>query len=75
MIKIKRNLAIWDRGIRLVIATVMIGASLFFRSWIGDDLLVNLIVTFGMLNFLASLLGWCPVYSLANISTLKEARA
>jgi hypothetical protein len=75
MIKIKKNLAIWDRGIRLVIATVMIGASLFFRSWIGDDLLVNLIVTFGMLNFLASLLGWCPVYSLANISTLKEVRA
>lgn len=75
MIKIKKNLAIWDRGIRLVIATVMIGASLFFRSWIGDDMLVNLIVTFGMLNFLASLLGWCPVYSLANISTLKEARA
>ena len=75
MIKIKKNLAIWDRGIRLAIATVMIGSSLFFRSWIGDDFLVSLIMTFGVLNLLASLLGWCPVYSLANISTLKESAA
>lgn len=75
MIKIKKNLAIWDRGIRLVIATFMIGSSLFFRSWIGDDFLASLIMTFGILNLLASLLGWCPVYSLANISTLKESTA
>ena len=68
---LKKNLAIWDRGVRLVIAIFMIGAGLLFRSWIGDDFLVFLIVAFGALNLVASLLGWCPVYSLANISTAK----
>lgn len=72
MFGIKKNLARWDRSIRSLIAVFMIGAALLYTDWIGDPFLIGLIIVFGILNLIASLFGWCPIYSLANISTFKK---
>jgi uncharacterized membrane protein (DUF485 family) len=67
--KIDQNLATWDRIIRLLIAFSMIGSAVYFADWIGDPVLEGFAIAFGVINLVASAIGFCPVYKMAGIST------
>lgn len=69
MFNIEKNLAVWDRGIRVLVAFFMIGVGVAFSDWIGEPILQWVIIIFGALNLFAAVFGWCPVYHLGRIST------
>ena len=69
MFKVPKNMAVWDRALRFVIAFFMIGGGIFFADWIGDPVLQWLAIGFGAFNIFAGASGFCLVYKLANIST------
>lgn len=67
----KINLCSIDRVLRGTISIVLIIYSIFWYEQIGDILLLSLIWTFAALNLISFVVGWCPVYHLANITTCK----
>jgi len=70
--KIQKNLCPLDRTARGAIGLVLTIFGLFFGQTIGDPLLQALVVVFGLLNIISFASGWCVVYQLASISTLKK---
>lgn len=72
MLKINRNLCALDRIIRGIIAVVLIIYVVLFSEQIGDVLLQVLILIFALMNLISFVLGWCPVYKIADISTCKK---
>jgi hypothetical protein len=68
----KVNLCKLDRIIRGVLSVALIIFAVFWADKIGDVLLQTLIIVFALLNLISFAIGWCPVYKLANISTLKS---
>ena len=69
---IKKNLCIADRVIRGILSVALIVFVIFWAEQIGDVLLQSLIWVFAILNLISFAVGWCPVYRLANINTLKR---
>lgn len=69
---IRRNLHLWDRIARGLIGFIVIGFALFNGSYIEEPLIEGLLIIFGILNLISLFTGWCPVYSLAHISTRPE---
>ena len=65
-----RNEAGWDRALRLVLGLAMLalGAS----GWLSQIGSVSLLI-FGWVPLLTAVAGWCPVYSLLGINTLRRA--
>jgi len=70
--KFAKNLSPLDRSVRGVIGVILVAVGLFFGESIGDPLLQTLVIVFGLLNLISLLSGWCMVYQLASISTLKK---
>jgi len=68
----EKNLSSTDRIIRGALSIALIVFALFMGDLIGDVLLQAIIIVFAILNMISFVLGWCPVYKLANISTLKK---
>ena len=66
-----RNEAGWDRALRAVLGLTMLalGAS----GWLSDIATVSLLI-FGWVPLLTAVAGWCPIYSLLGISTVRGAR-
>jgi len=69
MLKDFSNLAAWDRALRIVAGLAML--------WLGWSDLVNglwaiALVIFAWVPLLTGALGWCPVYSMLGISTLRR---
>ncbi len=58
----KKNVGRIDRGIRLVLALVILALGLIFQSWWG---LLGLILLF------TAIVNWCPAYLPFGISTYK----
>jgi len=71
IIVLKKNLSPIDRGIRGLIALVVLSAALFFPEAIGDPLLQGILIAFGLLNAISLTFGSCLVYQVAGISTFK----
>ncbi|MFT6897132.1 MAG: hypothetical protein ACJA13_001538 [Paraglaciecola sp.] len=67
----KVNLSPADRIIRGIIGIALFVYGVFWETQIGDILLQSVILVFAGLNLVSLLIGWCPVYRLANISTYK----
>ena len=72
MLNIKHNLCALDRIIRGVISVVLTLYVILFFDQIGDLFLQISILIFAFMNFISFVIGWCPVYNLANISTCKK---
>lgn len=72
VMSLSKNLCLMDRIVRGVIAIIAIGAGVLFGDVIGDVVLQVIVVIFGVLNLISFVFGWCPVYSMANISTCKD---
>lgn len=66
---IKQNLHIWDRLARGLIGVFVISFALFNGDILQDIVIESLLVIFGILNLISLATGWCPVYSIAGIST------
>jgi len=64
-----RNLATWDRILRVVFGAAALAAGLW-GLWPGLGSLA--LVLFGWVPLITGLLGWCPIYSLLRFSTLKH---
>ena len=67
-----KNLCFADRIIRGFLSVALIVFALFWGEQIGDVLLQALIIVFAVLNLISFVIGWCPVYQIANISTCKR---
>lgn len=68
----KVNLCTMDRAFRGIISVVLIIYSILYYEQIGDIILLSLIWIFSALNIISFIIGWCPVYHLANITTCKS---
>jgi hypothetical protein len=64
-----RNLAPWDRALRIVL-----GAAMLLGGWTGtlDGVWGVALTVFGWVPLVTGLLGWCPVYALLGVSSLKR---
>ena len=69
MLKDFSNLAAWDRATRIIL-----GLAMLFLGWsdLVDGLGAIALVIFAWVPLLTGILGWCPIYSLLGISTLRR---
>jgi len=67
-----RNMHPIDRALRIAIGLSLIFIGFFTRDLISDPLFGTLLGIFGIINVVASIVGVCPVYLMAGISTLKR---
>jgi hypothetical protein len=72
MLNIKHNLCAIDRVIRGVIAFALIVYVALYFEQIGDTFLQVSILIFALMNLISFVIGWCPVYNIANINTCKK---
>lgn len=66
---LKRNLHSVDKIIRLLIGVICIYLGFIDHTAISNDIVSNLLGLFGLINLLAGISSYCPVYGLAGIST------
>ena len=70
-----RNIGGLDRAIRSVITVIMIYYGFVDTTLIGQTLISNLVGIFGIINGIATIVGICPAYTLAGISTCPKSPA
>ena len=68
----KRNLHFLDRLLRLAVGIVCLYFGIFDPSFIQQQIIVVIIVIFGVVNLLAAAMAYCPLYGLTRLSTYKE---
>ncbi len=61
------NVGAYDRVIRVVIGSVLIGIASY-----GSGLPFITLACIGIIPFATGVLGWCPVYKILGINTVKE---
>ena len=61
----KTNVGNADRVIRLILAVAIIGAGVYFQSWLGLIALVPLVTAF---------VRWCPAYAPFGLSTCSHEK-
>ncbi len=59
----KCNVGKTDRIIRIILGLCIIGAGLYFKSWLG---------IIGAIPLVTASLGWCPLYIPLGISSCKK---
>ena len=67
--KLNKNMGTADRLIRVVLAILF--GYLYFSGIVGGVLGIILLVV-GIVFILTSVVSWCPIYALFNISSLKK---
>ena len=72
MIKELSNLAAWDRALRIVL-----GLAMLFLGWsdLVDGVWAIGLVVFAWVPLLTGVVGWCPLYAMLGISSLRRRRA
>lgn len=69
---VKKNMGPIDRAIRILTGLAMLYLG-FIDQTIIDDAAINLIVgIFGFISIAFAYISFCPIYTLGNISTLKN---
>ena len=66
---LKKNMHIIDQAARVLVGVALLYAGFVDRSLIANDLVSWALGAFGVLNLVSGLLGSCPVYSAAGLST------
>lgn len=69
---LKCNMGRIDQVLRLIIGLVLLYVGFMNTSIINDSLINNILGVLGIINIAASLSRVCPVYYMANISTLPD---
>jgi hypothetical protein len=61
-----------DRVIRFILGILLVSVALFIPA-ISDDFIIQcLVIGFAAINFLSSLMSFCPVYAVAGFDTRKN---
>ena len=66
---LNQNVGRLDQLLRSGIALFLVYIGFIDTSLLGDNVTATLVGIFGVLNMIAAVLGWCPVYQLAGINT------
>jgi len=61
----KKNVGSMDRTIRILVGLIILAAGIIFKSWWG---------LLGIIPLFTGLIGWCGLYSLLGISTVKSSK-
>ena len=61
-----------DRILRILIGAGLVYLGFFGQTILSNDVLRLVLGVIGVINIISSLLGVCPMYKLANLSTLKH---
>jgi hypothetical protein len=71
MLRELSNLAAWDRALRIVL-----GLAMLFLGWsdLVDGVWAIALVLFAWVPLLTGLVGWCPIYAMLGISSLRRRR-
>ena len=72
MINLQRNSDSLDPTVRLIIGIASIAVAFPGVPLLGGFFLRYAILAFGVANVLTTLTGWCPVYALVGIASLKK---
>lgn len=70
--KLKRNLHLIDRIVRVMISIACIYFGFIDPSYITQSMLATIIGAFGVFNLFVVAAGHCPLYALVGLSTYKE---
>lgn len=68
----KLNVGTVDRVVRVIIGIICAYLALVPTPVLANEVLRVFIGLFGAVNLITGLLGWCPMYAIANMSTRKE---
>jgi len=74
-IKKYRNIGGIDRAIRTVVTAIMIYYGFIDTALIGQTLISSLVGILGIFNGIVTIIGVCPAYTLAGISTCPKSQA
>jgi hypothetical protein len=61
----EKNVGSLDRTIRIVAGLIILTAGVIFKTWWG---------LIGIIPLFTGLIGWCGLYSLLGISTVKSSK-
>ncbi len=61
-----------DRLIRVFLAAALIYLGLVDPGVVGNRLVAYLLGVVGVLNLIVVCIGWCPVYALTGVRTIKK---
>ena len=70
--KLRKNLHLIDRLVRIPIALVCIYYGFIDMSPIGNTIIALFVGAFGAVNLVAAATSHCPVYNMAGLSTYSE---
>lgn len=59
----KANVGTADRIVRIVVGLLIIGAGIYYQSWLG---------VIGIVPLATAFIKWCPLYLPLGLSTLKK---
>lgn len=66
------NMSPFDRVLRTVVGVSLIYIAIFTPDFISDHLFGGLLGIFGIINVVSAVIGICPVYLAAGVSTFKK---
>lgn len=69
---IKKNMGPIDRAIRILTGLVMMYLGFVDQAIIDDDAINIIVGIFGVISIAFAYISFCPIYTLGNISTLKN---
>ena len=69
---IQMNMCKVDRGLRIVLSLALIYIGFIDYHLLSNMVINYLIGAFGLLNLISALVGFCPVYFMAHISTYRK---
>lgn len=69
---LRRNMCVVDRLFRTALGVVLIYVGFIDTGLISSPLVNYLLGGFGVVNIASALLAHCPLYALANLSTVRE---
>jgi hypothetical protein len=74
MPRIKANACTIDRVIRAFLAVALIYLGFMEPGIVGNRLVAWLLGGVGILNAVVVFIGWCPVYALTGVCTLRKEK-
>lgn len=72
---LKCNIGKLDQVLRIVTGLVLIYVGFVNTAIINDSLINNVLGVFGVINIVVGFIRVCPVYYMANISTLPDKKS
>lgn len=72
MRRFQPNASLVDRAVRALLMPVLIYLGFVHPGIVGNRLVAYLLGAVGLLNLLVVCCGWCPIYALTGVCTVKK---